>query len=58
MKITRSTYIFDEEFDLVEIIDLIIKEESENFEFLGEKLWFEFSQKEIIEYIFIYYFVK
>ena len=56
MKITRSTYIFDEEFDLVEIIDLIIKEESENFEFLGEKLWFEFSQKEIIEYIFMCFY--
>lgn len=57
MKITRSTYIFDEEFDLVEIIDLIIKEESENFEFLSEKLWFEFSQKEINEYIYISFIV-
>jgi len=50
MKITRSIYIFDEEFDLIEFIGLILNEEKDNFEFYGEKLWFELSYNKIPMY--------
>lgn len=49
MKITRSTYIFDEELNLKKFLKTILEEEHENCVFLAEENWFNFSDLQTLE---------